>query len=482
MNFDEHDKPYQLALNNNKLLSVGNNHRIILILDSFEYMTFEELQKKNLELINQTLSGFALFSNISGSGTDTRDSLPVILTSKFRKPGENFSEYINRIWVERNPLTNYVLKNSQKIRLYTHDWIISPNSTAYIENIEPFKNYLLSEKINISYLLLNISFFKSAPYYVRQWFHLTKDPFEYIGTNSETKFTGSNFAFKTALERFSLKKENTRGVLTIIHLDGMHKPYNLNSEGELLKAGELSNSIQHAEGLMNLLRLYFLKLKDQKLFDQSEILIMSDHGKHGDLHSKPLLLYKAANQHNQLRSISIAKSHEHIMEDFLTNSMLVPNKNRVVMSSPNELYLIPDNVDDYTKWVAVDATRKIPPIQFLKGFFQKEDWGGRWLSQNGQVLLNSRTKAIEFKVLMTFAGATDCKSLTLKTERNSSTFNIKDTPTNIYFQIPNGVNKITFQPNCRAISPLEIGYSSDERKLSFGISDIKITTGGDGNS
>ena len=120
-------------------------------------------------------------------------------------------------------------------------------------------------------------------------------------------------------------KTADKNAFRFYHLTGMHFPYVLNEDAELIKEGEKGTAYKQALGSLKIVREYLSQLKRMNLYDNSTFVVTADHGYHNQIGSRPLLMIKQPfSVHEALlvsnKPQSVAMLMTFVMERFKNNS------------------------------------------------------------------------------------------------------------------------------------------------------------------
>lgn len=124
-----------------------------------------------------------------------------------------------------------------------------------------------------------------------------------------------------------------------------------------------------------------------------------------------------------------------------------------------------------------EIIRGAPDVLFQNGFYGDEG-GRRWMSQTGTIEINSKCAVgLRIKILARFSGVTGPDRLKIRMGFGEQTLHMENGRGE--FLVPlreNSEKEIVFASEASARSPAEAGLSSDSRKLTYSIGELKIET------
>lgn len=309
----------------------SNKNTIVVMLDCIDSTDFANAIEKNSEYKN-LLKDFTYYPDTVSTFTFTRESVAQIFTGKKYNNKEKFNDYFNN-GMDNSPLFDLLEKNDYEINLYEIEY--SYNSDKY-KRINNFDDY--SERNNqvkgLTFVKqeLKYSLFRYLPFVLKRYSNIETFDFKLAEQDKEFDdvFDWENLEFvKTISEDFT---KDDRKNFKFIHLSGAHYPFVLMKD--FSESEENGNYYTEIEACLHMLDLYIQKLKDTGIYDNSSIVIMSDHGYNfkdevddQDLaigRQNPVLYVKGINDNNKKTIRSDKKiSYDYIHEIFTS---LINNK------------------------------------------------------------------------------------------------------------------------------------------------------------
>lgn len=260
---------------------------IVFILDSFDDLDIKELLETEPDFFSE-LDGFTYFTNNTGMYPTTIGSLPFILTGEVYRNEQPYSSYVEEAFSK----TDYYedLKEAgYDIALYT--------GTHYL-NVELIKDYVsnlafdgvkVSSPLGMLGSLYKFTGFRYFPHLLKPfvWFYGGEFGEYKVAVKSEQKvYSYSNIPYYDSLVQEGLSLTEGGKRYRLIHLDGAHFPYNLAEDLRETDDGSATRMSQ-SKAALNIVYEYIRQLKELGVYDQSTLLIISDHGLHSLLAGRP---------------------------------------------------------------------------------------------------------------------------------------------------------------------------------------------------
>jgi len=297
-----------------------DNNVIVFVVDSFESKTFEDVVLAD-EQYSELLQNFTFFNNAVSGGAYTSVALPLLLTGiEYEPTWTTYDDYLQEAW-KTTGLYNDLNEQNYDVRIFSDPRLITNVSDGMIDNArETGNNYYIKNYTSFTKNLYKMVGFYAMPQFLKEYFWLYSDD---LLSNITSKVVMDDKLLETeqldgeAIECYSIddveyykdfvaadgleaKYENA---LRIYHLFGAHFPFTMNEDVERVSEEETSE-IQQIQGVMKILTAYIGALKEKGLYDNSTIIITSDHGGHQiseGIEQNPCFLIKGANEYHDLQ-------------------------------------------------------------------------------------------------------------------------------------------------------------------------------------
>lgn len=276
-----------------------DQNMIILILDAVDGKTYNELSENHPEYADY-FEDFTCYDNALGAYPFTTRAIPFILTGQWYENQESLYSYSDYAF-SASPLLQELENRNYRIGIYDMDLLTSE------ENMLRFENTIKADKADFIYPLAfyKIQFklvgYRYFPFDLKKYcetspagiFNATQT---YLtGEQDSEYFSSSNhdFEVKVASQEIDFSSEKC---FRYIHLHGAHHPLVYDTYEEQVSV------------LMPMVDEFLTKLKDNGVYDNTSIIIMSDHGFNDDDNpierAHAMLLVKGVNEHHEYRTSS----------------------------------------------------------------------------------------------------------------------------------------------------------------------------------
>ena len=272
-----------------------NDNIIIFLLDAFDAEVFEEIQRKDPRILN-IFNDFTYYPDTTSSFGFTIYSLPEILTGRLFDPSlQRYPDFLNTAF--RNNEHYDALKNNQYIiDLYT--------SGDFVSQLAPANN-LVSSKIILDKEMVNkfsaLAKFRMVPHYLKRYYYKYDPNLQnsMIDNKAIQMYRLDDIRFYHDLKQgLAITKNGNR--FKFYHLEGMHYPWVVDENMQILKAGEKGNAYKAAVGKLKIVNEFIRQMQRLQIYDNATIAILADHGYNYALGRRPLFMIKQPNNHQKM--------------------------------------------------------------------------------------------------------------------------------------------------------------------------------------
>lgn len=285
---------------------------IIIIVDSYDSFNFDKVRAAHPETLSE-FDGFIYYSNTLGCYQATDYALPHILTGN---GWENENPFENERLFER-------LKEDYDVNIYS--FIFDPVIFEKYADNYFLANYMridvgIDKYAELGKIFYKASMFKAMPEVFKKRFWVSSESFNLIFTQTERSlsqgfesYSYDDLDFYNSLTDEIVLTEKQQ--FKFIYLLGTHGPRNITAD--LQRAEDWSVSPEDSSEAVNkILNRYLgiLKQNGGTVYDNSDIIILADHGIYPmDVAKYPLLMYKPAGADSEGITVSNAPiSYEEI--------------------------------------------------------------------------------------------------------------------------------------------------------------------------
>lgn len=293
------NKPsFDVTMKNANVASSDKNFYIFLV-DTVDSTDFTNVIKDTE--YSDMFNDFTYYADALSAYPFTRDSIPFILSGKWNENEQNFLKYYEEA-VNSSALFERLENEEYDINIY-EDEIIS-----FIEKKWNIDNFEKSSDNDKSSCLIKkevrYDMFKYLPYFAKKYAEVDNINFSACRLESEKEiFLWWDLDAYYNLLRNGIEKTDNK-MFKFIHLEGAHGPFDLDENLEYLD----DNSGTYYQKLLataKIIETYLNRLKENDAYDNSVIIILSDHGY--DIEGatiegrmNPILYIKGIDEHHKM--------------------------------------------------------------------------------------------------------------------------------------------------------------------------------------
>lgn len=282
--FFKHTSLYYANTNYINELSNDKNF-IIFMLDSIDSVKFnKELEKLGKK--EELLQDFTYFPDTMGGYPFTRNSIPLILSGKWFENKQDFSDFLSETLADAKVFNEFE-KQGYLLDFYERDLTgYNGNNSERIRNMEELKKY---DKIQLFKEEMKVVLYKYLPFQLKsiskvETFDLAKVREAY------NKFDYDDVIAYNRIKNEDLEIVDDK-IFHYIHLEGAHNPQRYDINLNIVENGTHEGNM---DACITLIETFLNKLKENNVYDNSIIIIMSDHGynKTAEDRQNPILYIK----------------------------------------------------------------------------------------------------------------------------------------------------------------------------------------------
>lgn len=261
------------SLKNYNTISSDKNFLIFLVDYTDSKVLYEVMEED--DDFRGMMEDFTYFPDTLSVYPQTHDQVPNILTGTVYRNETNFLDYSSNAY-NRSPLFEKLAQNGYSINLYAgsiawegeRNYLIENSASMYDDSVD-LNDFMKQE---LKYIL-----FKYLPYGLKQFSEIETLDFDacrIVDSEYDAYSSGNKVNYKRMTENSILDKQS-QNYFQYIHVEGSHTPYNMDKELNTVKEGTYEQKVGAA---LTMVKTYLQRLKDNDAYDNSVIVIMSDHG------------------------------------------------------------------------------------------------------------------------------------------------------------------------------------------------------------
>ncbi len=261
----------------------GGKNILVILADEYDTFCYEEAVKDCPESVSE-FDGFTYYQNTVGAYNSTHLATPYLFL-KQTADGSGTDETLFE-----------TLKNEYEVNMYTIPSV--PNEYSVVKYAENYLNRPVNfgDISAVDGLLFKMTFFRGMPEVLKNNFFMYQTSLHQSVNSDKDKspFSSDDLDFYNNIS--DTLEITDRDQFKLIYLNGIHRPTNLTRELECAPENSVSFKEQ-AIALNKILNRYFSVLKENGVYDNTEIFLMADHGVKDHCNGKyPLLMYKPTHQ------------------------------------------------------------------------------------------------------------------------------------------------------------------------------------------
>ena len=312
----------------NEFVMSGEQNFVIFMLDAADSREFSYLLEQDPEY-RDIFADFTYYENTVGAYSCTRYAVPYILSGKWYECDTSFEEYMEDLY-NTSPLIEELENRNYRIGLYEPDLHAQNNDVLRFDNIFEAE-FKVKSYLGMARQELKLVAYRYAPYWLKKYCVLKQAAFDEqleAGEGSgEITASMENRVFLDHLNAGGITVDDTENSFKFIHLEGAHSPYVYDAEVNIIDESQ-GTYAQNMEASVTLAERYLSALKKSGTYDNTAIIVMSDHGfnrdiDNADMGDNPfmrqcgLLLIKGVGETHDTMQISEAPvSYEDLQEAY----------------------------------------------------------------------------------------------------------------------------------------------------------------------
>ena len=303
---------------------------IVFILDTISNVTYNSTIEAYPELTS-TLSDFTFYNNTDCNYYGTFPSVARLLTGHVFDTTISTTDWIYECWTNDATTRYYnsLHEAGYKVNVYAVEPVLftTGHGLSLVEGkIDNLTSESSSRHIDYDSLyktLLEMACYRFMPDYFKPAFDVPNTQYATIVTYPTNKINYLNPDFYADLVDKKLTVNNEEKYVTFYHLNGIHELINDENCNRVTDAGDYRITMK---GIWHMLDEYLSQMKDLGVYDNSTIIITSDHG--AEAHPQSIFFIKEANERHEEMKITNAP---------ITLNELVPTIAKITTEESNYL-------------------------------------------------------------------------------------------------------------------------------------------------
>lgn len=289
----------------------SDENLIVFVVDSVDSILFKEILDNNDKYSN-TFENFTYYPDTVSAYPFTQNSIPFILSGIWNENKTNFMDYYDKA-LEDSLLLSELRKEKYKVNVYEHNLVSKDIKKLGFENVVTIEKFNMHKLFNQE---LKYTLFKYLPFPLKKYSRIEKMDFNYCKEGQlDNMFEWDDKQFYNLLKN-DIKKTSDKQ-FKFIHIEGGHKPYNYDKDLNSIEDGTYE---QKLEATLTIINKYLHILKENGVYDNSNIIILADHGHKEDRDNgrqNPILFIKGINEEHEMYESELPISYEDLNDVYL---------------------------------------------------------------------------------------------------------------------------------------------------------------------
>ena len=254
------------------------------------------------------LKDFIWYTDARSNYAQSFPGIPHELTGALIHPAINRKEMLRQLWNSESAKTfyNQIKKAGFDSRLFIndkHDLGTQDIYASYYSNIVEGDIEYIVDSQKLYPFLIQLSLFSAVPYALKDYFFYSNDSYNDIVTirilaNNDTEATkiiskpnpvkelDDNVGFYATMMKSGITTDADSPVLAFYYTTGVHSPWVINEKCKHVDK-PFDSPLPTIKSCIFIISEFIRLLKDNQIYDNTAILICSDHGAHGLIHNTP---------------------------------------------------------------------------------------------------------------------------------------------------------------------------------------------------
>lgn len=285
----------------------------ILVVDAVDSIMFENVLK-NSEY-KDTFKDFTYFPDTMSTYAFTRESIPFILSGIWNNNEDEFIKYSKNA-MNNSKFIDNLNEREYNINIYTESLIWNDEKAKCISNYQELDREL--DRAVYLRELTKYVLFKYLPYPIKYISNIETINFDACKVKDKIDYYAyNNIIFYNYLKEYEIEKIDKKD-FKFIHIEGGHVPFNYDKDVNIIKDGTYD---QKLAATLTIINSYINRLKNNNVYDNSVIIVMSDHGYNFDNYigrQNPILFIKGIEEeHDAMLKSDIPISFDDLNEAYI---------------------------------------------------------------------------------------------------------------------------------------------------------------------
>jgi|GEM_PF-3776813 len=247
------------------------------------------------------LDDFTFFSNTVAGGASTNVAFPVFLSGNEYDPEQSWGDYAGEVWAD-NAFFEAMIKRGYDIRLYTDQQTVAGLPEDYAENYTITDGAKIEDYTHFLRKLYQLGGFYLAPQAFKPALWMSTEQITDNIDWGDEYYNINNISFYRDMIQENGFELEDNPCFRLYHLWGVHKEFCSDENLKEVTPNSVTEQ-QVMRGVAKELGIYLKQMKENKLYDQSMIVILGDHGRHeeGNIEANAAMMIKMPGEQHELQ-------------------------------------------------------------------------------------------------------------------------------------------------------------------------------------
>ena len=295
-------KDYLTCIKDNQFEMSDDRNFVIFVLDAVDADKYEEIYATHPEY-EDMLQDFTYFANTLSGYPCTDCAMPLIMSGEWYENKEPFEEYLHHVYSEGR-LFDVLEQAGYEMSLYDSELSLLETRIGNRYKNLIHSNLTVSDPVIFVKRQIKMIGYKYAPWILKDhfWFNAQQLWNQRKVNTDNDLFMWDDWLFYLDVQQVPVTYTDAKQ-FKMIHLEGAHVPFRYDENMNVVYNTDYESSVAAS---MTLLGAYLDKLREADVYDNTVILVMSDHGfceevKVGDGRQHPILFIKGIGEKHGLQ-------------------------------------------------------------------------------------------------------------------------------------------------------------------------------------
>lgn len=267
------EKKINMSATTEGIWDFGEKNYIVFLLDTVDSGLMRE--NTDIELVFAELDGFTFYNNVVGLFQVTQPTVPFLFSGEYCFGWDTYSSYFQEAFL-KSPLFEQLEEKGYCVNVYNADMPLKDERMKRFENVVENLEGDVTSNWDFIRWTMQMTLYRYFPFELKKLCFVNPAALNTLKKlpDGYQLFSWDNRAFFDLMENSNVSQKE-QPQFKIIHLKGTHAPFDLDAN---LEPKDGATYEEANAGCVKLINSYILKLKEEGVYNNSTIVIMSDHG------------------------------------------------------------------------------------------------------------------------------------------------------------------------------------------------------------